>query len=260
MIFLRLILLFIFISPACTIAQTDTSEDEQTLSEDEQTPDAPAPAMQEVVVLETNMINIVLNDEHRQGIDWEAIVSDFHSVQLKKEDNPIWAEKKYRVSVGTVSMEDYAVLLDALDTVGHMTQHPQAQKELANEEEQTLELNADDPMPTHIRIDAALDSESKDGPFLNLEPYIGVILKEAGKTSAVTLKAKTNLPIKDKTTIVIGGIFSEQEITRTRKLPLLGDLPVLGLVFRSHGRLMQKIETVVFITPKLKTVPVDEDK
>src|ERR1035437_6926053 len=77
------------------------------------------------VTLEANVVQIILNDEHRDGVDWGAIVSDFHTVNLKKENDPAWNDKKHRLSFGTVSQDDYTVLLDALDTVGQMSQFPQ---------------------------------------------------------------------------------------------------------------------------------------
>ena len=77
------------------------------------------------ITLEANAVQIILNDEHRSGVDWGAIVSDFHTALLKKENDPAWNDKKYRLSFGTVSQDDYAVLLDALDTVGQMSQFPQ---------------------------------------------------------------------------------------------------------------------------------------
>ena len=54
--------------------------------------------------------------------------------------------------------------------------------------------------------------------------------------------------------------MKEEEITRTRKFPLLGDIrllgdiPIVGLVFRNQGRLMQKTETIIFLTVRTNAV------
>src|SRR5579862_2501497 len=77
------------------------------------------------ITLEANVVEIILNDEHRSGVDWGAIVSDFHTAPLKNESDPAWNDKKYRLSFGMLSQDDYAVLLDALDTVGQMSQFSQ---------------------------------------------------------------------------------------------------------------------------------------
>lgn len=186
------------------------------------------------VSLEANTVTIVLNDEHRDGVDWSAIVSDFHSVQLKKADNPVWADKKFKLSVGTVSNEDYAVLLEALDTVGRMSQKPHPAFNINLNEKQEEILN--DEVSLTLQM-----SRPRGGEWsLSIEPQLSVA-KEI-------LKAQTKLALSGNTTIVIGGIFKEEEITKTHKFPLLGDLPLLGLVFRSRGHLMQKTETVIFLT------------
>ena len=89
-------------------------------------PAAKAVVKPDEITLEANVVQIILNDEHRGGVDWGAIVSDFHTAPLKKENDPLWSDKKYRLSFGTVSEDDYAVLLDALDMAGQMSQFPQA--------------------------------------------------------------------------------------------------------------------------------------
>lgn len=217
-----------------------------------------APAVLATVTLEVNAVQVVLNDEHRQGVDWEAIVSDFHMLQLKKSDDPLWTDKKYKISVGTVSNEDYNVLLDALDTVGHMTQVPQTSAVLTADTKTGLTIAlADSRAPGPVRMDVVL-TNAKDGPQLRMEPYIGEMLKEDGRALAVTLKAATDVPLREGATIVLGGITSEEEITRTHKFPLLGNLPIVGLVFRSQGKLVQKTETMIFITPRFKAVTTED--
>jgi type IV pilus assembly protein PilQ len=52
-------------------------------------------------------------------------------------------------------------------------------------------------------------------------------------------------------TVVLGGIYQQTERSTTDKVPLLGDVPVLGYLFRSNGRTNDKTELLVFITPKI---------
>lgn len=212
------------------------------------------------VALDINAVQIVLNDEHRQGVDWEAIVSDFHTLQLKMPDDPSWADKKYTVSVGTLSNDDYAVLLDALDTVGQMTQSPQPAVGLPVDLKQDINVALNDPKTGRVRLDLTL-VDIKGQPELHLEPYVEATLRDNnGKPVAVMLKSQTAVALQEGTTIVVGGITSEQETTRTHKFPILGDLPLVGLVFRNQGKLMQKTETVVFLTPHFKAAQPNDEK
>ena len=204
------------------------------------------------ITFEANVVTLVLNDEHRNGVDWGAIVEDYHSVPLKKEDNPIWQDKKYRLSVGSVSDEDYAVLLDALDTVGQMSQYPQASF--------TVGVGAgNDVVFAHVPIHLTAYVTGKEGQYkLQLQPHVALqnnIYHGSQKIiERFDFKADTDVEIKDNTTVVLGSLMQEEEITKTHKFPLLGDLPIVGLVFRQQGRLMQKTETVIFITARFNAV------
>ena len=52
-------------------------------------------------------------------------------------------------------------------------------------------------------------------------------------------------------TVVIGGIFTLDETSNETKVPLLGDVPYLGNLFKSRTRSSRKQEMLVFITPKM---------
>ena len=144
-----------------------------------------APSGLETLTLDIHAVQIVLNDEHREGVDWEAIVSDFHSLPLKKEDNPVWADKKYHLHAGTVSNEDYAVLLDALDTVGKVTPLPQERVHLTADEPQTAALDLGEDKGQTISLHMRLVPGAKAA--LAIEPSVGIMYKDAGKTALLTL-------------------------------------------------------------------------
>jgi type IV pilus assembly protein PilQ len=52
-------------------------------------------------------------------------------------------------------------------------------------------------------------------------------------------------------TVVIGGIFTQDEDTTVAKVPLLGDIPVLGFMFRKTDKRDEKRELLVFVTPRI---------
>ena len=221
------------------------------------------PAPEATLTIEAKVVQIVLNDEHRGGVDWEAIVSDFHSLQLKKEDNPGWADKKYKISVGEVSDEDYAVLLEALDTVGHVSHTDFPSFVFKKNESRTVDVSPDPKALPTIHMDLMWFNAPAGEAKLKVGMAINVILKDNSKSGTLaTLKAPTEVDLKDNTTIVIGGLMHEEEITKVHKFPLLGDLPLLGLVFRKQGKLMHKTETIVFLTmhPTAVQMPTEEQK
>jgi type II secretory pathway component GspD/PulD (secretin) len=63
----------------------------------------------------------------------------------------------------------------------------------------------------------------------------------------------TKVRVKDGETIVIGGLLQKNESTTRRKIPLLGDIPILGLLFSRTDRQVTEVETIIFVTPRLLT-------
>ena len=66
-----------------------------------------------------------------------------------------------------------------------------------------------------------------------------------------TKRVKTQVLVENGGTVVIGGIFTQEEQEDQTKVPLLGDLPFVGVLFKSTTRSSKKKEMLVFITPKL---------
>ncbi|MGE5469094.1 MAG: type IV pilus secretin PilQ [Ignavibacteria bacterium] len=66
-----------------------------------------------------------------------------------------------------------------------------------------------------------------------------------------TKHVKTDVLVDNGGTVVIGGIFEQIESQRVNKVPLFGDIPVLGVLFRNKATSDQRTELLVFITPKI---------
>ena len=68
-----------------------------------------------------------------------------------------------------------------------------------------------------------------------------------------TSQAETSVMVKDGTTIVIGGLIEDTKQKVDNRVPILGRIPLLGMLFRSRGESIKKSELVIFLTPKLLT-------
>jgi type IV pilus assembly protein PilQ len=66
-----------------------------------------------------------------------------------------------------------------------------------------------------------------------------------------TQHVKTKVMVENGGTVVLGGIYQQTERTNVSKVPVLGDVPVLGYLFKTQGRESAKTELLVFITPKI---------
>jgi len=77
-----------------------------------------------------------------------------------------------------------------------------------------------------------------------------------------TKQIKTQVLVENGGTVVIGGVYTQEESTQTTKVPLLGDLPFFGNLFRSNQKVNNRSELLIFLTPRviLNTNLVDANK
>jgi type IV pilus assembly protein PilQ len=68
-----------------------------------------------------------------------------------------------------------------------------------------------------------------------------------------TKQVKTQVLVENGGTVVIGGIFTLDESSIVNKVPVLGDIPYIGILFQNRVRSTRKTELLVFITPKIVT-------
>jgi type IV pilus assembly protein PilQ len=73
----------------------------------------------------------------------------------------------------------------------------------------------------------------------------------AAGPSIDTKHVKTEVLVENGGTVVIGGIFIQDERTDITKVPLFGDIPVLGNLFKNNAKHDNKTELLVFITPRI---------
>ncbi|MBR7801641.1 type IV pilus secretin PilQ [Undibacterium sp. FT137W] len=88
-----------------------------------------------------------------------------------------------------------------------------------------------------LNVDVHKDSrgeETRGGPVIN------------------TKQVKTNVLVENGGTVVLGGIYTQEERADVTKVPFLGDLPLFGNLFKSTGKTNNKTELLIFITPKVQ--------
>ena len=68
-----------------------------------------------------------------------------------------------------------------------------------------------------------------------------------------TQETSTRVMIKDRETLVIAGLIKDETIDTIRKIPILGDIPLLGLLFQHKTTSIDKTDLLIFITPHIIT-------
>jgi type IV pilus assembly protein PilQ len=104
------------------------------------------------------------------------------------------------------------------------------------------------------------------GTRLAFRPYIGDdgyirmdiypkdsdgILKENAIPDETSTELRTNVVVKDGQTVVIGGLFRDSVVTSKNQVPVLGDLPFVGALFRGKKDTTSREEVIIILTPHI---------
>ncbi len=98
-------------------------------------------------------------------------------------------------------------------------------------------VTADGSVSMHVKI-------NRDEPDFNRT-------SARGDPTILKREAETDLLVMDGHTAVIGGIYRRNTGRNTDQIPLLGDIPILGILFQHRRATDQREELVIFITPRI---------
>lgn len=222
------------------------------------------------VVIEARVEEISLKALRDLGIDWTAITDDLTFQQVTKITDTNFSIAK----VG-----DVTATLKVLEETGDST--VLANPKVAVLDGQEANIHIGDRVPIVIDkketdangnvvitttveyIDAGI--MLKVAPRINSSGYITTRVKpevssitgqtEQGYPEIRTRTAETTMTLTDGETIMLGGLIQEEEIETLRKVPLLGDIPILGKLFQTRERDKRQTEIVIFLTPKILPLP-----
>ena len=103
-------------------------------------------------------------------------------------------------------------------------------------------------------------------PFVGRDKYIRMEIHPEdsdggvanGLPSQTTTEVTSNILVKDGHTIVIGGLFRENTKTDKSQIPVLGNIPYLGALFRTNSDSTERNEVIILITPHIISNEADE--
>ena len=186
------------------------------------------------------------------------------------------------LQIGGVQFPNLAAIVQAYqkDKDVHILSTPQILT--TDNEEATIHVGKNVPYQTRSAAEVGLETyssyEYKDvGITLKITPQISEerlvrlnIFQEISKLDELsttspdrptTLKRtiETTVIVKDGRTIVIGGLIEDVSTSRDYKVPCLGEIPLLGWLFRSYSWSGEKTNLFIFLTPKVVKRPVEAE-
>ena len=238
------------------------------------------------VFIEAKIIQVTLSDTHKWGIDWDRLFTagqagGISDLSVTPESSlPLGLDDTFgKLTIARTGTNALNFVLEALAAVGEtkILSNPH----IATEEGKEATINVLTKQPysetTTTTTDAAT-TESTDftfvdvgvklnvTPTINKEGYISMLIKpEVSSITSFfpsetadqrvpvieTSNAESTILIKDGTTIIIAGMIKDYKQKSANKVPVLGDVPVVGKLFQNNSDTVQRTETVVFLTPRI---------
>jgi type IV pilus secretin PilQ/predicted competence protein len=241
-------------------------------------------AMPKQVMIEARILEITLTDEMELGVEWATILGDVRvgtssfsrAVMPTNQDvSPVpdaGSGLFFNILTGSDSRQ-FAAAIDALQEktnvntlsspkvlaihgepakvqVGGQQGYSIAQTNLGVTSE-NIEF-----IDTGIVLEITPYIDDDGNVLLNVKPSITSAELEEGIPVTRTAFVETWMVAKSGETVLIGGLIQDTTIKTRSEVPCLGDLPLLGPLFGSRGRSVDKTELVVLITPSV----VDREK
>jgi len=225
------------------------------------------------VMIEALMLDVKLTDEDRLGINWTISDKDVPSRSITQTLTAGRTEGVIRYGKTLFPRANFTALVD------FWAQNKKAEI-LANPKVLTLDgLTANIELNDEIPYLSSEISSSTGAvtttasfreagiklyvtPHISIGGFISLNIKteQSFQSSTVTTtagsqpvidsrKAETNLLVSDGETIVIGGLRKKETTSTVDKLPVLGDIPVLGKLFRRDVKEVINTELLIFVTP-----------
>jgi type II secretory pathway component GspD/PulD (secretin) len=242
-----------------------------------------------VVLIEAKIVQITLNKEKSYGINWnnifagiDTIAASDLSINLPSGVSSWPTTFTYNRAHGATDYGD-RVILKLLEQLGKTDVLSTPQITVANNQEAKVLVGtkeayvtstitqsdgatttADNVQFVDVGVRLSVCPTITDDGFINMKikPEVSSAPTSLELTNAdgstrtkvpivSTAEAETQLLVKDGTTIIMAGLMKDTRKDNTEKIPVLGDVPLLGHFFRSRGKENQKTELVIFLTPHI---------
>jgi type II secretory pathway component GspD/PulD (secretin) len=238
------------------------------------------------VLLEARLIEVNVSRLEELGIDWEKItklstvVTEGYHGASTVGGMPTTVDYTELTDFHRLYRQDqtFEVAVDALLTDNHARLLSNA--EIATLDGSVAEIFAGETVPVVItslqspgsaggslqsvqleKIDVGVKLKitprlTEDGMITVLvQPEVSRILKFVGPDADLpqtsTRRATTMVRVRDGQTIYLGGLLSEEKRETVKKVPLLGDIPLLGMLFRHTRNETTRYDLVIEITPRI---------
>jgi MSHA biogenesis protein MshL len=238
-------------------------------------------AVRKQVMIQAHIIEVSLNDTYTLGINWELLTGSGKGVdgELFSFSQNLVLNPATKVFQMDVSGKKITALLDAMKEQGQVNVLSSPKVSTMNNQKAVIKLTTKEVSwvtNTFLNADGTVvlsyttPQIDEVGLFLDVTPQIddnGIITMQIhpsisekirdsispdGKSSKPVIDVRevdAMIKVKNGQTIVIAGLITDKITDSTRRVPLLGDIPLLGALFRQTSQDKKKSELVILLTP-----------
>ena len=243
------------------------------------------------VLIEATILAARLTETTEFGVDWNLLsgvaITGFPSSLVGGQGTPIdqwgfaWPSGEQSGLAIGFSCDNVQAILTALETVTDTTLLANPKILAVNKQEGSVLIGK--KLGYLDQTTQTQTSTTQSVKFLNtgtqliFRPYIGDdgyvrmdiypkdsdgIVKGNGIPDETTTELRTNVVVKDGETIILGGLFRDVVTADRSQVPVLGNLPVLGALFRGTVDKVQREEVIIMLTPHIivEASETDPDK
>jgi general secretion pathway protein D len=227
------------------------------------------------VVLETTIAEVTLNDDLKFGLQW--YFKDKKSAFTFSNNAAGTVAAAFPGFSYTLTAANVALALSQLSQVTEVNIVSQPSLTVLDNKKAVLQIGDQVPITTQ----SAVSTATAGAPVINSVSYrdTGVILSvtpQVNESGRVTLdieqevssvantvssgidsptirqrRIKTTVAVSDGEALALGGLIQKSKSKTQSKIPLLGDIPGLGNLFRTADNKIDKTELIIFITPRV---------
>lgn len=237
------------------------------------------------VLIDAQIIEIKPSDKFEMGVDWDFWIKRHFDMRMA-----LPAGTANRLFIGSPASDtvtnpgDHKAVIDLLQTIGDTKILSSPRITALNNQEARILVGTKDAYITSTTSQAdttAVTAQSVNFVDVGIKLYVTPTINRVGFvtmklrpeiSSAVrtditsdgkitqipivtTSEAETSVMVKDGLTILIGGLKKDSRTKTVKKIPVVGDIPFLGALFRSTIDDLQTTELVILLTPHI--VPAD---
>lgn len=237
------------------------------------------------VLIDAQIIEIKPKDEFKMGVDWDYWLKN----NLKLVSSMPTSSAVNKLSIGTAAKGtsnteagDYKGIVDLLRTIGDTQILSSPRIAALNNQEARILIGTKEVYVSQTTSQGGTGTEVTADqvnfvdvgiklyvtPTINRDGFITMKIKPEVSSVKTTYKygtpqkeipvvetseAETTVMIKDGVTIIIGGLRKDKKANEVNKIPILGDIPLLGFLFRRTSNSYEKTELVILLTPHILT-------